>query len=114
MRSAENYRIPDLGISCAAAPSEASLPDPVALIEILSPTNEAETRANIWAYTTIPSVAEIILLRSTAIRAEILRRRPDGAWPEQPEILDADSELRIDSIGFAEPLRAAYRTAGLG
>ena len=52
-------------------------------------------------------------LRSTAIAAEILRRRADGTWPEQPEIVDADlGELRLDSIGFAAPLRAAYRTSG--
>jgi hypothetical protein len=37
--------------------------DPIVLVEILSPSNEAETRANVWAYTTIPTVAEIVLLR---------------------------------------------------
>jgi hypothetical protein len=37
----------------------------------------------------------------------------DGTWPEQPEIVDVDGELRLDSIGFAAPLRAAYRTSGL-
>lgn len=56
---------------------------------------------------------EIVVLRSTAIAAEILRRGPDGAWPDQPDIVDADGELRLDSIGFAAPLRAAYRTTGL-
>ena len=90
------------------------LPNPVVLIEILSPSNEAETRANIWAYTTIPTVAEIVVLRSTSVAAEVLRRQPDGEWPQQPEIVGGDGELRLDSIGFAEPLRAAYRTAGLG
>jgi hypothetical protein len=48
-----------------------------------------------------------------AIAAEILRRRADGTWPEQPDIVDADGELRLDSIGFAALLRAAYRTSGL-
>jgi Uma2 family endonuclease len=88
--------------------------DPVALIEILSPSNEAETRAKVWAYTTIPSVMEIVLLRSTAVAAEILRRRPDGTWPEDSETIAADCELRLDSIGFAAPLRLAYRTSGFG
>ena len=60
------------------------LPDPVVLIEILSPSNEPKTRANIWAYTTIPTVAEIVVLRSTSVAAEVLRRQPDGEWPEQP------------------------------
>jgi len=74
----------------------------------------SKTRANVRGYLTIPTVAEIVVLRSTAIAAEILRRGPDGAWPPQPDIVDADGELRLDSIGFAAPLRSAYRTAGLG
>jgi hypothetical protein len=45
--------------------------------------------------------------------AEVLRRTSDGAWPEQPDVVDAASELRLDSIGFAAPLREAYRTTNL-
>jgi hypothetical protein len=74
----------------------------------------SKTRANVRAYTTIPTVTEIVILRSTSIAAEILRRGPDGAWPPQPDILDADGEIRLDSIGFAVPLRSVYRTTGLG
>ncbi len=113
VRSADNHRIPDLGITCVSLPSDSSMPEPVALIEILSPNNETETRSNIWAYTTIPSVTEIILLRSTSIQAEILHRNPDGTWPSEPQIIGADGDLILDSIGFTAPLRAAYRTAGL-
>jgi hypothetical protein len=68
----------------------------------------------VWAYTTIPSVAEILLVRATSVEAELLRRRPDGSWPEQPDIIGADGILRLDSIEFAEPLRSAYRTTALG
>ena len=35
-----------------------SLADPLLLVEILSPSNEAKTRVNEWAYATIPSVRE--------------------------------------------------------
>ena len=48
-----------------------------------------------------------------SIAAEVLRRGPDGAWPQQPEIIAAQGELRLDSIGFVAPLRDAYRTTGL-
>ena len=114
LRSEENCLAPDLGVTCAP-PSDARLMhEPVVLIEILSPSNVSKTRANVRAYRTILSVREIVVLRSTAIAAEILRRRTDGSWPEQPEIVRADGELRLDSIGFAEPLRAAYRTTNLG
>lgn len=87
--------------------------EPLVLIEILSPTNVSKTRANVRAYRTIARLAEIVVLRSTAIAAEVLRRGPDGTWPEHPEILDRDAELRLDSIGFAAPLRDACRTSGL-
>ena len=113
VRSDRNMLIPDIGITCDPPSERRALPSPVALIEILSPSNEAETRANLWAYATIPSVAEIVVLATSRIAAEVLRRGPDGAWPEQPELLGPDDELRLDSIGFAAPLRAAYRTSGI-
>jgi Uma2 family endonuclease len=113
VRSAENWLIPDIGITCTPPSGAKMLMDPIVLIEILSPSNEAETRANVWAYTTIPTVAEIVLLRSTSVQAELLRRQPDGSWPAEPEIIAGDDALRLDSVGFAEPLRSAYRTSGL-
>jgi Uma2 family endonuclease len=87
--------------------------EPVVLIEILSPTNVSKTRLNVRAYRTIPTVAEIVVVHSSAMVAEVLRRTSDGAWPEQPDVVDAASELRLDSIGFAAPLREAYRTTNL-
>lgn len=113
VRAERNFLIPDLGITCTPAAGGASIPDPVALIEILSPSNERETRANVWAFSTIPSVQEILLVRTTAIAAEVWRRRPDGSWPEQPEIIGKDGDLVLESIGFRAPLVAAYRTAGV-
>ncbi len=42
-----NFRIPDLAVSCAAFGTEdAALTTPVLVIEILSPSNQAETWAN--------------------------------------------------------------------
>ena len=112
-RSEDNCLVPDLGITCAPATGEHLMHEPLVLIEILSPTNVSKTRANVSDYTTISTVAEIVVLRSTAIAAEILRRAPDGAWPDQPDIIAADGELRLDSVGFAMPLRDVYRTSGL-
>ena len=83
------------------------------LVAILSPSNEAETRANIWAYTTIPSVQELLIVHSTRIEAELLRRSADGNWPEQPEISGADGSLSLASIAFTVPLAAIYRTTAL-
>ena len=113
VRSDRNALIPDIGVTCTPPSGARMMPEPVVLVEVLSPSNEAETWANVWAYATIPSLAEILIVRSTEIGAEILRRRPDGSWPEQPQAVGREGELRADSIGFAVPLREVYRTAGL-
>jgi Uma2 family endonuclease len=112
-RAEENCLVPDLGITCTPPAGEHLMHEPLVLIEILSPTNVSKTRANVRAYRTIPTVTEILVLHSTTVVAEVLRRAPDGGWPPQPDIVDADGELRLDSIGFAAPLRDAYRTTGL-
>lgn len=58
--SEHNVRIPDLAVSCSPlAAGQATLADPVLLIEILSPSNQAKTWTNFWAYTSIASVQEI-------------------------------------------------------
>jgi Uma2 family endonuclease len=113
IRSDRNFRIPDLGVTCAPPADGLMVPDPVLLIEILSPRNEADTRANIWAYTTIPSVQEILAVHSTRIEAELLRRGPDGNWPGEPQIVTGAQTLTLASVGFATPLAALYRTTAL-
>ena len=113
VRSAENYQIPDLGVTCAPPGRDRTVAEPVLLIEILSPSNAEETWENVWAYTTIPSVTEILVISSTAIAAELLRRGPDGSWPAQAEPIGPGETLRLASIGFELPLGSAYRTSGI-
>lgn len=113
VRSTTKHRIPDLGVTCSPPSGGQVVTDPVLLIEILSPPNEALTRANVWAYTTIPSVAEILLLGGVRVEAELLRRGADGSWPEAPAFLGAEGDLELASIGFRAPLRGFYRTTDL-
>jgi hypothetical protein len=58
-------------------------------VEILSPSNQAET----WA--------------------ELLRRNSDGTWPEMPATIGAGGELGLACINFSAPLAAFYRTTRL-
>lgn len=109
VRAEANMRVPDVAVTCAADdPASHALTEPLLLIEILSPSNEAETRANVWAYTTIPSVREILLVRSTHIGAELLRREPGGGWPANPSPIGEQDRLTLDSISFECPLPAVY------
>ena len=113
VRAAGNFRIPDLGVTCSPDLTGIMVPDPVLLIEIMSPSNEAETWANVWAYTTIPSVREILIVHSTRIEAELLRRRGDLSWPKIAATIAPPAALELASIGFAAPLAALYRTTAL-
>jgi Uma2 family endonuclease len=108
LRSRFNQRVPDLGVSCGPFLDSRSLADPLLLVEILSPSNEAKTRANAWAYATIPSVQEVLILSSTAVRAEILRQ-----GDETPAIVAGDETLRLESIGYEGCLAGFYATTDL-
>jgi Uma2 family endonuclease len=114
VRSAINARVPDLGVTCSPARGDHMIDEPVLLMEILSPSNAAITRANVWTYATLPSVTEILLVASTRIEAELLRRDAAGAWPEAPELIGGDGDLHLASIGFRTPLRALYATTSIG
>ena len=111
--ASENFRIPELAVTCTPYETEEyGVANPVLIVEILSPSNRAETWKNVWSYTTIPSLREILILSSTAIRAELLRRDNDGNWPAEPAMTEV-GDLILDSIGFTVPLAAVYRTTRL-
>lgn len=109
VRAKLNMRVADLGVTCAPdAPGDVALPNPLLLIEVLSPGNAADTWDNVWAYAAIPSVMEIAVLHSTRIEAQVLRRQPDGAWPADPELVGPDDALRLASINLTIALRSVY------
>ena len=106
-----NVRAPDLAVTCSPIdPADRLLPQPVLIIEILSPSNRAETWMNVWSYVTIPSVMEILILHTAETRADLLRRQSDGTWPDNPVMVTA-GDVKLESVDFAAPLAAFYRTA---
>jgi Uma2 family endonuclease len=113
VRAAINLRVPDLGVTFAAPHGGHITSEPALLMEVLSPSNKTMTRDNVWTYATIPTVQEILLLASTRIEAELLRRDAAGAWPEEARILRDGEELELASIGFRATLRAFYATTRL-
>ena len=114
VRASMNMRVPDIAVNCVPDErGQRALPDPILIIEILSPSNERETRENVWAYATIPSLREILLARSTDMGAELLRRQEDGSWPEQPRLMAENDVIELDSIGFSAPLAIFYEDTHL-
>ena len=110
VRTNENFRIPDLAVTCTRYDTEEyDVSEPVLIVEILSPSNAHDTRGAVLRYMTIPSAHEILVLHSVEIRAELLRRSPDPPWPQMT--LASDDTVTLESIGFSAPLASFYRTA---
>jgi Uma2 family endonuclease len=113
VRANENFRIPDLALTRTRYETEEyDVSNPILIVEVLSPSNPADTWRNVWAFTTIPSLREILILRSTALRAELLRRGDDGNWPAESMVIE-DGDLTFDSVDFTVSLAAIYRTTRL-
>jgi Uma2 family endonuclease len=109
VRSRHNRRIPDVGVSCTPNQSGAlEMDDPVVLIEILSAGNKEATWDNVWAYTTIPTVKDILILSSFSLDGYLLSRDGDGNWPEDPTRLRAGDPVNLAAIEFICPLDEIY------
>ena len=114
VRAEQNFRIPDLAVTCTQYEAEEyDVANPVLIIEILSPSNRSETWQNVWSFTTIPSLKEILVVSSTAMRADLLRRDLEGNWPTNAMVIQ-DGDLTLESIGLTLPLASIYRTTRLG
>jgi Uma2 family endonuclease len=113
VRGNHNVRVPDLAVSCTDwGKDDRLLREPLVAIEILSPSNKADTWANVWSYVTIPGMVEILVLYTAEIRADLLRRQGDGVWPDNPIPLGSGDVVTLASLDFSAPLAAFYRTAG--
>ena len=107
-----NVRVPDLAVGCNLG-STRWLPDPLLIVEILSPSNARETRDAVRACLTIPSLRAVLILASEAVAAEVYLRRADGAWPPEPLLLGPGDTLRLNSLGFACPMDTLHAGFGL-
>ena len=109
MNAARNFRIPDLGVTCAPdAERQIDMPDPILLVEILSPSNEADIWSNIWTYGTLPSLLDVLIVHSTKVTVQLLSRGPDGTWPDNAVKFNRADSVRLPSIDLACPVDAFY------
>jgi Uma2 family endonuclease len=88
VNATSNVRIPDIGVTCVPNRREDVLvPDVILLVEVLSPGNAGKTWDNIRSFTTIPSVRELLVVDSRAVRVERLARGDDGHWPADAQVI---------------------------
>lgn len=111
--SAHNFRIPDLGVTCAPIrPGAVMVDDPLLLVEILSLGNQVKTWNNVRAYLSIPSLREVLVLRADRVVAEQVSRAADGVWPDEPASC-MRGRLTLASVGLELDLTALYAPTGL-
>jgi Uma2 family endonuclease len=109
-----NVRIPDVVVTCAPlGPKDRIVAEPLLIVEVLSPSNERVTQGNVWSYGSIPSVREILLLRSDRVQAEIATKDADGVWPICRRIYIAGSTVTLESIDLSVPVEEFYDLTGL-
>ena len=80
----------------------------VLIVEVLSRSNRRDTWDNVPHYASVPTVQDILLLDSEKIEAHLLRRLPDGNWPDDPIIFAPETPIKLGSIGMSLALGFAY------
>lgn len=108
LRPDMNARAPDVAVTCAPPSTATAFPDPVLIIEVLSPGNERDTWESIWACATIPSLEEIVVVESRRVGAQVFRRDANGNWPGEAEEIQAGGALRLTTIDAAFPIEYLY------
>jgi Uma2 family endonuclease len=100
----------DIVVACTPSePGRRLLPDPVVIIEVLSPsTAEDDFQVKLPDYRLIPSVREIVLIDSRRRLCQVHRRPEQGDWWPAQILGGEDAVLRLDSIGVEMTLAALY------
>jgi Uma2 family endonuclease len=107
VRVGDDFYYPDVVVSNEPlVPESYYLTEPVAVIEILSPTTEARDRLEKRiACQRLPSVLEYVLVAQDQPSIEVFRRQADG-W--EIETYGAGEFFRLASIGFCAAVDAIY------
>jgi Uma2 family endonuclease len=103
----DTYYQADLAVTCSPLKQgEWGTPDPIIIIEVLSPSTAAHDRVHkLPDYRRIESVQEILIVASDEKHIEHWRRG-DGAWTARE--LEAADRLEIGTFGFDIPVEALY------
>lgn len=99
----------DLAVTCRPhEPGQKATPEPVLIVEILSPSTESyDRKVKVPDYRAIPSVQEIVLIDPQQLYCEVHRRLEGGRWLTDL-LREREARLRIESLGFDQPLSALY------
>jgi Uma2 family endonuclease len=108
MHANDNVRSPDIAVTCLTTKETKTFPDPVLIIEVMSPSNRQDTWDSIYAMSTIPALAEIAVVDCERVRVEVFRRDKDGAWPKGGEVFEAGGTVQLTSLAAEFPISEIY------
>ena len=75
-----SFYVADVAVTCSPIMGQSWCPDPVVIVEVLSPSTEAEDRGvKLPAYRRLTSVRDILLVGSDRVAVEHYVRQ-DGQW----------------------------------
>jgi Uma2 family endonuclease len=99
---------PDMMVVCDPQDSERAFKTrPCLIIEIVARSTAGTDRQEKWfAYQTIPSLQEYMLISETEMKIEIYRKDNLNNW--RLETLGKNSELRFESLGLKMPITEVY------
>ena len=105
------YSYPDVVVVCGEAQfrdgREDTLSNPIVIVEVLSPSTEANDRGEkFMRYRQIPSLTDYVLIAQNTRHVEHFVKQPDGSW----RMTEADGEetILLSSICCALSLADAY------
>ncbi len=105
----DTCHVADLAVTCRPhEPGQQLTLEPLVIVEILSPSTENRDRkVKLPDYRAIPSVEEIVLVDQQQVYCEVHRRLDGGRWLTDL-LRRPEARLRLESIGFDQPLSAVY------
>jgi Uma2 family endonuclease len=105
-------RYPDIAVICGLIDDRENVfPDPVVIIEIISPSTEREDRGRKrFDYFAAPSIRQYVIVEQDERRVE-LYTRTETAWID--EIITGDAVLNLSAVGVEISLDAIYEDTEL-
>jgi Uma2 family endonuclease len=107
-----SVRYPDIAVTCSpVSGADDIVPDPVLIIEVISPSTEREDRGRKkFDYFATPSIRQYALIEQDERRID-LYTRTRTEWTN--EVVEGDTILRFSSIGVEVSLDAIYEDTEL-
>lgn len=108
---ARQYSYPDVVVVCGEPQfrdgHEDTLSNPLVIVEVLSPSTEANDRGEkFMRYRQTPSLTDYVLISQNTRHVEHFVKQPDGSW----RMTEANGEdtILLSSLGCVLPLADAY------